>query len=833
MPLINADRERFPCDPWNLIETRHDAGNGGVLDTLFAVGNGSLGMRGAHSTLGDAATPGTYLNGFHETWPIRHAEDAYGFARVGQGIISIPDANSFDIRVDGESLSLGSSAVTDYRRWVDFKTGTYECAIVWACRSGAAVTTHERRAVGHDNAGTLAVELTLTSDRPVTLDVTSAVVNRQDLRPDDQVTVDPRRAGRHTGRVLQNLYSRAEGGSVRLAWQTTQSGQQLGMAVDHEVSPVHQPFDSSADGDWSTVRYIAGIKGGEPFCVRKTVSYVAGVGETAGHLVRSAEQQLLPADAVFAQSARFYATYWRTADIEIGAQAELQQAVRWNLFQLAQATACAGVAGIPAKGVTGAGYDGHYFWDQEIYLLPFLTYILPAAARKVLSYRHGLLPQARQRAAELNMAGALFPWRTINGEEASAYYAAGTAQFHLGAAIAYAVNRYGWATGDTTFAEGQGAELLIETARMWVALGFFGKDGSFHLHGVTGPDEYTAVVNDNFYTNVMARFNLRAAAALQHPSISEENRCLWNEAADRMTIPYDTDLAVHAQDNDFMSLQSWDWDTPREKYPLMLHFHPLVIYRHQVIKQVDAVLAMFLQWHEFTAEDKRRAFDFYDPLTTGDSTLSASVQGIMAAEVGHSCLALQYFTTALFIDLDDVHHNTVDGVHIASAGGTWSALVCGFAGLRDQGAGLYFNPRLPEDWSLLTFHLNYRRSLLRIVLAPDSMNFEVVQGPDVEIQIRQTHLRIGPGQTRFSLTGERIMAPQQSAPGHGRVPAGAQVQPVLNAATGIADRYLPVTFDPAVARAVQDGAHAAIKGGPFTDRKAPAVEPAVISAVSE
>lgn len=199
MPLINADRERFPCDPWNLIETRHDAGSSGVLDTLFAVGNGSLGMRGAHSTLGDAATPGTYLNGFHETWPIRHAEDAYGFARVGQGIISIPDANSFDIRVDGESLSLGSSAVTDYRRWVDFKTGTYECTIVWTCRSGAAVTTHERRAVGHDNAGTLAVELTLTSDRPATLDVTSAVVNRQDLNPDDQATVDPRRAAATRG----------------------------------------------------------------------------------------------------------------------------------------------------------------------------------------------------------------------------------------------------------------------------------------------------------------------------------------------------------------------------------------------------------------------------------------------------------------------------------------------------------------------------------------------------------------------------------------------------------------------------------------------------------
>lgn len=757
MPLVSADRERFPCDPWKLIETRYDAEGAGATDTLFAIGNGHLGMRGAHSSPADAATPGAFLNGFYETWPIKHAENAYGFARVGQGVISIPDANSLAVTVDGEHLALGVSGVVSCRRWVDFTTGIYECLVVWSCLSGATVTTHERRAIGRNNPGTLAIDMTISADRPFALDITSSVINRQDIRGDDHSSLDPRRAGRHTERVLHCLHSTGTGGSARLAWQTAQSGQQLGMAFEHEISSDEQPFSTTVEGDKSAVRYVLGVEAGENFRLRKTVSYVHSTGCSAEQLIASAETALLPPEAVFAQSAQFYATYWKTADIEIADQPMLQQAVRWNLFQLAQATACAGVSGIPAKGVTGAGYDGHYFWDQEIYLLPFLTYILPDAARQVLTYRHGLLPKARARASELNMNGALFPWRTINGEEASAYYAAGTAQFHIGAAIAYAVNRYSWATGDTAFRDTEGAQLLVETARMWVSLGFFGKEGQFHLHGVTGPDEYTAVVNDNFYTNVMARFNLRAAAALNDASITEKERQLWRHAADRMTIPFDEGMGIYAQDNDFMSLQSWNWDTPREKYPLLLHFHPLVIYRHQVIKQADTVLALFLQWQEFTAEEKRRAFDFYDPITTGDSTLSACVQGIMAAEVGHAELAMQHFTTALFIDLDDAHRNTVDGVHTASTGGIWSALVCGFAGMRDQGTGLYFDPRMPEAWTSLTFQLNYGSSMLKIILTSATMTFEVIEGPPVEVQLRETHILIGPAPTQLSLCDPGVL----------------------------------------------------------------------------
>jgi alpha,alpha-trehalose phosphorylase len=743
MALISSDRSRFPNDPWRLVETAHEPGNTGTLETLFCLGNGHLGIRGGHWAAADTELPGSFINGFHEIWDIKHAENAFGFARTGQRILYIPDVNNFTVIIDGETLSLAESAVQDYQRSVDFGTGVYECRVTWLCRSGAVVTTVERRAVGFESRGCMAITLELYADQYISADVTSSVINRQDQPVEDQSEHDPRRAGRHAGRVLLPVQLEGGDGSLRLSWQAAESRQRIGLAVDHVTSPVLQPFDTPVGPDESSARYVLAVGPDRPFRLEKSVSYAVAravdpsLGDaSAQDPVELAEAALLPAADIFAQSQAHYADYWATTDIVVGGQPELQQAIRWSLFQLAQATACADVAGIPAKGVSGSGYEGHYFWDQEIYLLPYLTYTNPEGARQVLEFRHEMLPEAKIRAKELSVDGALFPWRTINGLEASAYYAAGTAQFHIAAAIAFATNRYLWASGDENFKAGMGAELLIETARMWVSLGFFGKDGQFHIHGVTGPDEYTAVVNDNLYTNVMARFNLRAAAALDHAGIDDAERQLWAAAADRMQLPFDERLQVYSQDNDFMTLEAWDWNTPRSKYPLLLHFHPLVIYRHQVLKQADTVLAMFLQWADFSAEEKRRAFDFYDPITTGDSTLSACVQGIMAAEVGYGKAALEHFTDALFIDLDDTHGNTIDGVHIASTGGVWSSLVCGFAGMRDQGALPFFDPRLPSEWDRLSFHLKLQGRLLFVDLSHDGIDLSVREGSPLDVSVR-------------------------------------------------------------------------------------------------
>ncbi|MDR0416625.1 MAG: glycoside hydrolase family 65 protein, partial [Propionibacteriaceae bacterium] len=382
--------------------------------------------------------------------------------------------------------------------------------------------------------------------------------------------------------------------------------------------------------------------------------------------------------------------------------------------------------GVAAKGVTGSGYSGHYFWDTEIFVLPFLTYTDPAAARALLEFRHRLLPAARRRAAELGHQGALFSWRTINGEEASAYFPAGTAQYHIDAAVAYAVRQYTAATGDREFAAGAGRELLAETARFWVDFGFYGKDGRFHLHEVTGPDEYTALVDDNLYTNAMARANLRASADVADDPVEAAR---WRAAADAMAIPFDAARGVHAQDARFLERRVWDFaGTPADHYPLLLHYHPLTIYRHQVLKQADLVLALWLLGSDFTAAEKQADFAYYDPLTTGDSSLSAVAQQVVAAEIGEAELAWRYFQASLAVDLADSHGNTVDGVHVASAGGVWSMLVAGFGGFRDDGGRLRLEPRLPAAWDSLVFRLTLAGRRLRVAVSHSAVTLAVEAG---------------------------------------------------------------------------------------------------------
>jgi alpha,alpha-trehalose phosphorylase len=463
--------------------------------------------------------------------------------------------------------------------------------------------------------------------------------------------------------------------------------------------------------------------------------------------------------------------FWRRSDVRIKdvredrtkrSTVEIQQAIRFNLFHMLQASARAEDAGVPAKGLTGKAYEGHYFWDTEIYVLPFLTYTSPRIARNLLTFRYKMLPQARARAKQLGHRGAMFPWRTINGEEASAYYAAGTAQYHINADIMYALRKYVQATGDELFLRNCGAEMLVETARLWVDLGFYSdaKGGKFCINGVTGPDEYNAVVNNNAYTNLMARENLRYAvetvnslqtskpdaynALVRKTSLGPSEVETWIRAAENMYVPYDEKLKIIPQDDGFLDREPWDFrNTPPQHYPLLLFYHPLNIYRKQVIKQADVVLAMFLLGDVFSSEDKKRNFYFYDPLTTGDSSLSSCVEAIIAAQIGDMEKAFRYGMAALLMDLADVGGNVKDGCHIASMGGTWMMLTYGFGGMRDNDGTLSFWPRrAPEENGILRFPVTYRGQRLEVEIGLEKVEYVLREGDSLLIrhETEQLHL---------------------------------------------------------------------------------------------
>lgn len=761
------DRNRLPLDEWALVETQlpNDIG---TAETVFTVGNGHLGLRGNDEFASDGYEFGTFVNGFHETWPIRHAENAYGFAQLGQTIINAPDGKGLRLEVNGEAFVLETAELSEYERRLDFQSGILSRKMVWTTQGGERIRIESRRLVSFVTRELAMLELTITPlDGAATIWLATELRNRQDEKSETPGEFDPRKAETVEDRVLQPRLTLERDGTVYVGSQATRSGMYVTVGLRAECrAPGEVSSELSLDADLTTQYWRTQLPVGEQLTLTRALAYATSATQRCDELADVAAEALASATAGFDQIAAaqrdWLDAFWSRTDVRIGGQRELQQAVRWNLFQLIQASARNDGGGVAAKGVSGSGYSGHYFWDTEIYVMPFLSYTSPHAARALLGFREGMLPAARERAGELNQRGALFPWRTINGQEASAYYPAGTAQYHIDADVAYALCQYVAASGDTQFLADGGIDILVETARLWADLGFVGRDGQFHIHSVTGPDEYTAVVNDNLYTNVMAKANLLAAAdwvdwlrehdapaaAAMTARLGLESGELdqWRAASEAMTIPFDEELGIHAQDDSFLTKEVWDFaGTPAEKYPLLLHFHPLVIYRHQVLKQADTVLAMLLQGQLFTPEQKRANFDYYDALTTGDSTLSGVVQSILAAEVGHEELALAHFRSGVFVDLANIHHNTKDGVHVASTGGVWSGLVFGFAGMRDFNGQLSFDPRLPSDWSALEFRLCLGGQLLKVRLDGRQFSCELDGERPLQLIVRGQPVLVTPG----------------------------------------------------------------------------------------
>lgn len=753
------DRARFPLLAWGLAERRYETTSLGQRETIFAVGNGYLGLRGEDEEATAVEAPGCFLNGFHETWPIKHAEAAYAFAQTGQTIINVPDAKIVRLSVDGQALD--PAEADEYQRVLDFRTGVLRRELRWRTALGKDVRLHSSRLVSFARRHVAQIVYEVEVDAPAEVVLTSELRNRGDGMPavTEGAGFDPRRAGGFGHRVLVPELVEGAGERWSLGWRTANSGLGLAVGVAHQFdssSPAEVSGAVSADHAIRSWQVSTAL--GERIRLVKWLSYHDGqVGVPVTDLAALAAADLDQAEAsgvdvLVAEQAQWLSGFWADADVELPGQPDLQQAVRWCLFQIAQAAGRADGRGIAAKGVTGSGYEGHYFWDTEIYLVPFLSHTNPTLARQALRFRIGLLGSARRRARELSQCGALFPWRTINGDEASAYYAAGTAQYHINADVADALARYAGVTADPDFLTGEAFEVLVETARLWTDLGFFGR-GGFHLHSVTGPDEYSAVVNNNLYTNLMARKHLRVAAdvasrlkasdpdgwarAAAVLGLEDAEVSSWLAAADAMVVPYREEFAVHAQDDDFLDRAVWDLArTPDDQHPLLLNYHPLVIYRYQVLKQADAVLAAFLAGDEFTPAQRRAIFEYYDPITTGDSTLSAVVQSIVAAEVGYQGRALDLFSEGIFVDLADLHHNTRDGVHIASAGGVWNALVYGFGGLRDHGGRIGIDPRLPKEWPALRFSFRLAGSRVRAELSADELRLRLIEGPGGTLSVR-------------------------------------------------------------------------------------------------
>ena len=759
-------------------------------ETMFALGNGYLGMRGCLEEGGPIGQNGTFINGFYETWPIIYPENAYGLATTGQTIVNVTDCKNIKLYVDDEPFWLPHANVRSYDRRLNMKSGTLDRDIIWETPAGKHVSIKSRRLVSfeHRHVAAIFYEITLlNAAAPVVLS-SEMIANEPVPR---RANYDPRQAKVFVEKVLNHRLSYAKDRRIVLCHATNKSGLVLACAIDHALeTSLRATWKMDFTQDAGHVVASIDAEPGQPITLMKYMVYHTSHTAAPEEVCSRAERALDRAveggfSALLAGQERFMDDFWERSDVKVmtnpdrakASTTAVQQALRFNLFHVLQACARAENTGVPAKGLTGAAYEGHYFWDTEIYVLPFLTYTAPRIAKNLLRFRHGMLDKARERARQLNQRGAMYPWRTINGEEASAYYAAGTAQYHINADIMYALKKYIQATQEDDFLFDEGVEMLVETARLWRSLGFYSSrnDGHFCIHCVTGPDEYNTVVDNNVYTNLMARENLRYAAEtverirehrpdlftdLVHKTrldLSEVSE--WKQAADRMYVPYDERLQITPQDDQFLNQEPWDFDrTPADKYPLLLFFHPLTIYRYQVIKQADLVLAMFLLGHEFAPNLKQRNFAFYDPITTGDSSLSACIQSIMAAEVGEKDKALEYARVATVMDLGDVAGNVKDGCHIAAMGGVWMIFVYGFAGLRDYGGQLCFWPALPDVLHCIRFQLQYQGQTLEVNVGQERTEYRLKHGTGLTIRHEKEEVKLSadnPSVQRPNRTPER------------------------------------------------------------------------------
>ncbi|HEX6968118.1 MAG TPA: glycoside hydrolase family 65 protein [Micromonosporaceae bacterium] len=770
-------RERaYPHEPWHIRETQLDLDVLAQSESIFALANGHIGLRGNLDEGEPHGLPGTYLNSFYELRPLPYAEPGYGFPESGQTLVNITNGKLIRLLVDDEPFDVRYGELRAHHRVLDLRAGTLSRNVEWVSPAGRLVRVRSVRLVSFTQRSVAAINYEVEAvNQPLRIIVQSELVANETLPPQSR---DPRVAAVLESPLQAEEHLVQDTGAL-LIHHTKVSGLRMGAAMNHEVTgPSRAAVDSEAHEDWARTTIACELLPGERLRVVKLLTYgwsghrsLPAVRDQVGAAMAGA--RLSGWDGLLADQRRYLDAFWDASDVLVEGDAEVQQAVRFALFHVLQAGARAERRPISAKGLTGPGYDGHAFWDTEMFVLPVLTYTQPAAVADALHWRYESLDLARERARTLGLEGATFPWRTIRGEECSGYWPASTAAFHLNAGIADAIRRYVQATGDSRFERDVGLELLVETARLWRSLGHHDRRGNFHIDGVTGPDEYTALRDDNIYTNLMAQRNLLAAvdAVGRHPErawelgVDDEEVAGWRDAATSMYIPYDEELGVHTQAEGFTRLQEWNFaDTPEERYPLLLHYPYFDLYRRQVVKQADLVLAMHWRGDAFTPEEKIRNFAYYEQRTVRDSSLSACTQAVLAAEIGHLELAYDYLGEAAMMDLHDLNRNTRDGVHMASLAGAWLALVAGFGGLRDHDPVLSFAPRLPSRITRLEFSLMWHGHRLRVDVRPEEVTYSLRDG-DVSGRVLLRHH----GETVTVAAGQPVTLPIPPAP-----PAGPQ-----------------------------------------------------------
>lgn len=728
-------------------------------ESIFTVANGHIGFRYDLDEWGmeesSLTLPGTYLNGLFESETITYGERAYGFAEHGQTMVNLCNPKGISLCGDGEQFSWLVSETEAFAQELNMKDGLASHRLVWKLASGKRLALSSRRVVSFTRKEIAVLEYRIEAlEQEVELTAEAYLNSRVSNKI---VGDDPRVGSGLKEKPLEIVHAEAfdKDGKSYLCMDACTKNSCLAVSCvsvvetegDYSVLPA-----ATAGIGYLAARVTVRLVPGKPLVLRRTVAFTAGVKGQEAELGKEAlrlavDAAAVPGEIFFDEQRAYLTDFWNSGTIEIMGNNSLTSALRFNLFHLLQSAGTDGKTSISAKGLTGEGYEGHYFWEAEAYIAPVFMFSRPEVARQLLLYRHSILDKARRQAKLLgHKKGILFSWRSIDGEECSAYFPAGSAQYHINGDVCYAVKRYLQLTGDMDFINGYGAEIVFESARLWMDMGHY-VDGEFCLNGVTGPDEYTAIVNNNCYTNYMARENLNFAVELwermagEYPEqwislcgrirLAETEREEFAAAAAAMKLPYDEKLGIYKQDDEFLGKKPLDFSNL--KRPLLLHYHPLFIYRHQVCKQPDSLLMEFYFPERFTPEQIQRDFKYYEQIATHDSSLSSCIFSVLAAEIGQFDTAYELFLKTARADLDDLHGNTKDGLHMANMAGTWGCVVFGLGGVCvTDGGQIKFRPRQYPEIPGYRFALNGKGFVVEIAVTGTEVTYRLKQGSQAE-----------------------------------------------------------------------------------------------------
>lgn len=798
----------YKIEEWAVTEEVFDRATNYRNETTFSLSNGYIGTRGtfeeAYDFDIDTGLEGNFVNGFYESEKIRYGEANFGSPLYSQSLLNLPNLKETRLYIDGEEFHMERGTVTEYARVLHIKEGFLSRDFIWTSPKEKSVRIRTERLVSFEREHIIATKYEVMplnfSGKLCFASRLQGDVENHTRKTNPIVDYGP------FGRRLDAEQIRQDGEWLYYEGTTRNSRLTVGCGSSHRImrgtGAVIQPTVSGKVRELEASCFLeVEAEEGEKIILEKMICYVTSLETKEKELesfeekefwqaenperfvekeLRQAEdlksfvkeelkrtenlksfveQELYQAEKLGYEKLKeaqkaYLEKYWEMADIRIkGKESDaLMQGLRFNLFHILQSAVRGGKQGMGAKGLSGEGYEGHYFWDTEMYVLPVFIYTAPETAKRLLDFRFATLGQARERARVLgHEKGALFPWRTINGEEASTYYPLGTAQYHINADIAYGLSLYLQVTGDKKYFIEKGAELLIETARIWADVGSFAecKDGRYCICCVTGPDEYNVLVDNNFYTNLMAREHLRdAVKALEwlekeepetykrlkeELAIQEEELVLWREIIEKMYFPFDERRGIYPMDDGFLMRKPWvEEKIPLEKRAwLYENYHPLFIMRHRMSKQADAILGMYLHSNLFTEEEIRRNYDFYQEVTLHHSSLSTCIFGIVACGIGYVEEAYRYFKDSARMDLDDHHNNFYAGIHAANMAGTWQAVVNGFGGMRCFGGELSFRPVLPDAWESFSFRILYRGSLLEVCVMKKEVVFSLLKGESI------------------------------------------------------------------------------------------------------